>query len=76
MPEPDRELPHAPYALLPSALLQHKPDGLTRHANDMNCPYGGSYVKRGGRVAQIDAKKAPGLKPGALAQTTGLKLTG
>jgi len=25
---------------------------------------------------QIGAKKAPGLKPGALAQTTGLKLTG
>ena len=33
------------YALLPSLLLQHKPDGLTKRANDMNC---GFYVKREG----------------------------
>ena len=32
--------------LIPSLLLQYKPDGLTRCAHDMNCSFNGSYVKR------------------------------
>jgi hypothetical protein len=84
-------------------LLQHKPDGLTKRASDMNRSDSGSYVEREGlrhhhhfsididraRLeqtlrARADAgsagladcrKKAPGLNPGALAQTTGLELT-
>src|ERR1700733_6706794 len=70
MPGLNRELGMRPYSLIPSVLLQYKPDGLTKRANDMNCSYSGSYVERVG----LTQKKPPASSRGLLLKQQVLSL--